>query len=782
MSNENKIISNQAITNLMPVRDQDNKHAKKASDGTMSFMLWSIAGTALAACGGGGGGGGGGGSSGIRTDPPPPPPPADARADARATAIALSSIVSTLAEDTTARTKIADITITDRDGGSPGTLEIIVTDTRITSTDATAIVNMFQIIGTGLDRDLYLRADQNLDFETLSTLPIRVQLREDPSVGQSVRISVTDVDETGGGGGGSPPPGGNPPPPPADARATAIALSSIVSTLAEDTTARTKIADITITDRDGGSPGTLEIIVTDTRITSTDATAIVNMFQIIGTGLDRDLYLRADQNLDFETLSTLPIRVQLREDPSVGQSVRISVTDVDETSSAAGPLFSVTELREIAGTDDADRLENRARNAPNTNELIQGGNGGDRIETFGGADVVIGGAGEDSIFLGTLGDAGAETVVYRFKSDGSPADGNLEATDGGDRINNFERGVDTLVLVDVSDGTAPITSLADLIADPNDRLSVTVELSTGFINRISITFDVDAGRGTADTDARTIQVLFSNADRLGFNSSVSARFTDLGRGEYQLNNDNYGYITELFGGEDFFKVGDVSRLPDRFTILEGPDPDPGPLFSTTGLRETNNLVGTGADELIQDITAGSGSTSIINTNGGDDVVIGGLGADFINLGAGAETVVYRFESDGAAYFDGTWQGTDNSDQIMNFEHGVDKLVFVDVNDDNNGIPIANLGKFDIDEDRPEVLVVAGTNVALVSIQFANSVTIQITFSTGSGPTLASIRGHVDQVGRNYQLKEESSIAELFGGEDFFKVGDESQLPAGLDIM
>ena len=36
--------------NLEPTPNKDNKHAKKAGDGTMTFMFWSIAGTALAAC------------------------------------------------------------------------------------------------------------------------------------------------------------------------------------------------------------------------------------------------------------------------------------------------------------------------------------------------------------------------------------------------------------------------------------------------------------------------------------------------------------------------------------------------------------------------------------------------------------------------------------------------------------------------------------------------------------------------------------------------------------
>ena len=54
--------------NLEPTPNKDNKHAKKAGDGTVGFMLWSIAGTVIAACsspifsdvadltGGGGGG------------------------------------------------------------------------------------------------------------------------------------------------------------------------------------------------------------------------------------------------------------------------------------------------------------------------------------------------------------------------------------------------------------------------------------------------------------------------------------------------------------------------------------------------------------------------------------------------------------------------------------------------------------------------------------------------------------------------------------------------------
>ena len=113
-----------------------------------------------------------------------------------------------------------------------------------------------------------------------------------------------------------------------DNLATAIVLTGQVNSLAEDAdvSARIKVADIAITDDDDGLSGTLDIIVTDARIDSVAAEDIVNMFEITNRGL----YLKSEQSLDFETLDTFPIRVQLRENPSVGADLTINVTNVDE--------------------------------------------------------------------------------------------------------------------------------------------------------------------------------------------------------------------------------------------------------------------------------------------------------------------------------------------------------------------------------------------------------------------------------------------------------------------
>ena len=117
-------------------------------------------------------------------------------------------------------------------------------------------------------------------------------------------------------------------------------------------------------------------------------------------------------------------------------------------------------------------------------------------------------------------------------------------------------------------------------------------------------------------------------------------------------------------------------------------------------RGVTSLTGTGNAELIQ---GGSGNDNIV-PGGGGDVVIGGYGDDNIVLGAGDATVIYRFESDAQA--DGAWRATDGADQIFNFQHGVDKLILVDVSSDN---PVNDLAGFIADSGQPDVsLAILGT--------------------------------------------------------------------------
>ena len=475
MSNERNLISDQVITNRAPVRNQDNKHAKKASDGTMSFMVWSITGTALAACSGpifgdgtsiGGGGGRSGGNGGIpapengasaligdtqfgsvpeaggvyirpevqneagdvqaaeimfrrgalpdgtgdarlseastadQLGAPDTPTGADAPADFMATQTVGSAIfyfvsfanlerlvldpdnnyegternfqirflaydgvdgtftsdiaMATLADARTLnvvfeavddpatgielvggvqtetsidedgsidRTKIADLTFTDADRGSPGQLEIVATDGSLSPADAAAIVDMFDLGDD--DTAIYLKEGTSLDHETLDTLNVRVQRVNDPdtatdetTIGVNISVAVANVEPGGFGV-------------EVDDPATGIALASSptpMQSVPEDPdnvnpgrTTRIDIATLELTgDRDGGDSGTLEIA----ELAGTHHM----MFDLDGNVL----YLKADARLDYETLTTLNVRVQLQEDTSVFLDVPVTVTDVVE--------------------------------------------------------------------------------------------------------------------------------------------------------------------------------------------------------------------------------------------------------------------------------------------------------------------------------------------------------------------------------------------------------------------------------------------------------------------
>ena len=258
-----------------------------------------------------------------------------------------------------------------------------------------------------------------------------------------------------------------------------------------------------------------------------------------------------------------------------------------KVNGAGSPLFDLPTTEE-KGTDGDDtgpvgRVEGTAGA-----ELLQGGDGDDHLYGLGGNDVLIGGPGADSIFIGqtipqTQGQdpehiTGEETIVYRFTSDGDAnADGNWVATDGYEDIYNFQRGIDKLVLVDVhnQDGMGPgtgtpIASLADFIGDTDDKQMVTVQVDadSGKITNIQILFDHDVDGGT---DTRTIDVRFSSGTQSNFATFMDDLEQVGGSNNYNLKQDAYGKLADLFGTGSLI-VGDASRLPDDLAILEGTDP------------------------------------------------------------------------------------------------------------------------------------------------------------------------------------------------------------------
>ena len=332
--------------------------------------------------------------------------------DLPATAIALTATaVTTVDEGVSTRMKVADIVITD-DGGSPGTLEL-----------AGANPTLFEIDLP--NRALYLKAGEMLDFETLTTLAVRVQLMGNPSVSSAdLNIGITNVDEGEAGfrvtsdgadinaavegdvltvsldapdpdgdgtftyqwmrgndqiagatsntytivradegtaltvevtytdaGGFSEAVTPSAVAVPVDDLATAITLTGTVTTLPEGPAAGSsrKVADIVITDPDGGRFGTLELAGTHS-----------TLFEFGGTD-NNELHLKGSVVLDHETAPSLVVSVRLMESTGVfSPNLTITVTNVDEgtasfsVTSSAGNATPVEGHILTAELDDSD--------------------------------------------------------------------------------------------------------------------------------------------------------------------------------------------------------------------------------------------------------------------------------------------------------------------------------------------------------------------------------------------------------------------------------------------
>lgn len=224
--------------------------------------------------------------------------------------VALQNVLTSLNEDasTTARTKVADIVVSDIDAG--------VNTLSLSGTEA----SLFEIDGT----ELFLKAGVTLDFETLSQLSVSVEV-DDSSVGTApddaatLLLPIVDVNEA----------------------PSAITLQSPVTTLAEDTDTSTprKLADIVVTD-DALGTNSFSVVGTDAA-----------SFEVVGT----ELFLKAGISLDFEGQQQYNITVQV-DDAGVGAApdatvdFSLDITDVNEAPTSLTLLNTTTTLDENIDT------------------------------------------------------------------------------------------------------------------------------------------------------------------------------------------------------------------------------------------------------------------------------------------------------------------------------------------------------------------------------------------------------------------------------------------------
>ena len=303
-----------------------------------------------------------------------------------------------------------------------------------------------------------------------------------------------------------------------------------------------------------------------------------------------------------------------------------------------------------------------------------------------------------------------------------------------------------------------------IVSVTGDAETMTIGISAPF-NFLSVSWNDIKDAIEANTEANDLIIV---AERLS-----SGDLTN------NINLGDFGTYT-LTGGTNAVTTTEPLFEIDELTVVA--DVNHGIANTLAG----NTVV---TNELFQ----GGDGNDTITTNGGNDVVIGGAGTDTITLGApnaGAETIVYRFTSDG-----NVWGGADGSDTVDGFEYGVDELVLVDVSDSS---PIVDLAAFDDDTDRPRISVFTGDGVltvdalqitfgeggAVLTINFVGNLPIIDSTATGADAS-RSIHEHVTQddgIARRYELNDGSSLAEVLGGDDFVEVGDVSQLPEGLDIL
>jgi hypothetical protein len=232
--------------------------------------------------------------------------------------VTLTPVVTTISEDadTSSAIKVADIVVAD---------DALGTNLLSLSGDDAAL---FEIVGT----ELFLKAGTVLDFETDTSLDVTVEV-DDAAVGatpddtDSMSITVTNVNDV----------------------APTVTLTSVVTTLAEDadTTSAIKVADILVSDVDGG-----------TNLLSLSG-ADAALFEIVGT----ELFLKAGTVLDFEMDTSLDVNVDV-DDATLGgtpddtDSLSIAVTNVNDVAPTVSLTPVVVTLAEDFDTSSAIKVAN----------------------------------------------------------------------------------------------------------------------------------------------------------------------------------------------------------------------------------------------------------------------------------------------------------------------------------------------------------------------------------------------------------------------------------------
>ena len=230
-------------------------------------------------------------------------------------------------------------------------------------------------------------------------------------------------------------------------------------------------------------------------------------------------------------------------------------------------------------------------------------------------------------------------------------------------------------------------------------INVSVTDAGGLSDNVDVTFNVAPARVLIDAGNSDIVGAAFEGDHLPTSGDLDVNgdvtlatttpFTISTQGTYgtaSIGDDGEWEYTLDNGHDDVRALNSDGTLTDTFVVnvMEADGSAQTQTITITISGRTDVLGTNGPDSLGDASTSdnqaifGFNAADTLTGGSGDDLLVGGYGADMIDLSAGGiDTVVYRINSNDE---DGVVRADDGSDVVMEFTPGEDKLVILDVNE------------------------------------------------------------------------------------------------------
>jgi VCBS repeat-containing protein len=459
----------------------------------------------------------------------------------------------------------------------------------------------------------------------------------------------------------------------ASAPATAIVLKSNASkTLSEDTdiTNGVEIGGFDITDSDGGRYGTLEIAQNN----NDDG----DLFEIANDANgNKVLKLKAGTTLDHESGKTsLSVRVQLKENPSVSDNIVIQITDANDVA----PVF---DNAPTDGTNSAVTVSEYTSSNAHA-EIFDGAATPDVVGANVTYSITSGEVTQDGQFVEGIIDyvtidpsSGIVTLNANADFDSKPVFSfQITATVG----SLEKKHVVTVNLTDVDD-EAPEVTQSDIIMNPDEIREIILTQDIFTLSDPDTIIGNDATNFIYTIDSLPIGITITRNDGQSGDTILN--------GESGSNTFTH---QDVLNGWICLTVSSGSELSGlRLSISDGINTNPDMINLEITLRDIADVLAADSNGFTLDQanrvdfsgTAHNQMNYVIDTGAGQDIITGSHGSDEIKAGLGRDTinldpnltdsitggrdiVIYNFGAGSTSF-----TATDGGDTINGFRRGQD---------------------------------------------------------------------------------------------------------------